>query len=66
MSLKLFLIISLLRIKNIYGIDNTKFHYLPIEEHKNTKGVFMKYHKNGTRMDKTVEETKAEFDKKFK
>ena len=66
MSLKLFLIISLLRIKNIYGIDNTKFQYLPLEENKDTKGMFMKYNKNGTRIDKTVEETTREFHKKFR
>jgi hypothetical protein len=66
MSLKLFLIISLLRIKNIYGIDNTKFQFLPLEENKDTKGMFMKYNKNGTRTDKTVEETTREFHKKFR
>ena len=66
MSLKLFLIISLLRIKNIYGIDNTKFQFLPLEENKDTKRMFMKYNKNGTRKDKTVEETTREFHKKFR
>ena len=65
MKLKLLLIISLLRIKNIHGVENIKFQYLPLEEHKDKKGVFIKYDKNGTRTDKTLEENKREFDKKF-
>ena len=42
MKLKLLLIISLLRIKNIHGVENIKFQYLPLEEHKDKKGVFIK------------------------
>ena len=65
MNLKLLLIISLLRIKNIHGVENIKFQYVPLEEHKDKKGVFIKYDKNGTRTDKTIEDTTKEFNKKF-
>lgn len=52
---------SLLRIKNINGIENM---YLPLDEHKDKKGVFIKYNKNGTRTYKTVEEINKEFNNK--
>ena len=53
---------SLLRIKNINGIENM---YLPLDEHKDKKGVFIKYNKNGTRTYKTVEEINKEFNNKY-
>ena len=64
------LIISLLHIRSVFGNvnlnkDMKKYDFIPPPHMANSRGVFMKYGVNNTRMDETVEDMDKRYRMKF-
>lgn len=65
MNIRTILLISLLKlkIKDVYGIIEVN-NFVPSPQHKDRKGVFMKYQKNGIRIDTDLEDVDRNYMKK--
>ena len=65
MNIRTILLISFLKlkIKDVYGIIDV-YNYIPSPDHKDSKGIFMKYQKNGIRIDTYLEDINRNYNRK--
>jgi hypothetical protein len=66
MNIRTILLISFLKfkIKDVYGIIEMN-NFTPSPQHNDSKGVFMKYQKNGIRIDTDLEDVNRNYMKKY-